>query len=248
MFICVAILRHTRFRGTAHLEHSIGDISLWSSELNRLGVSSDCSYQYSVYSWIARLSLEVKQQNYDWIEVNPFAPDVPHSYLSLNPFKRVPTLVHDKFHIYETGAITRYIDEAFPGPSLQPADPRHRARCNQFLSIIDSYVYWPFVRQVFSHSIFRPYLEQPSDAAEVQSGLESARDILAALEMLVAYTEYLCGAHMTLADIHLAPMVGYFAMSEDGSTLLKMHCKLTAWWSTMSTRTEYRATMPRLQT
>jgi len=86
-----------------------------------------------------------KGADYHWIEINPFAPDVPQSYLALHPFKRVPALVHDTFQVYETGAITRYVDEAFPGPSLQPTDPHHRARANQFLSIIDSYVYWPLV-------------------------------------------------------------------------------------------------------
>src|SRR3981189_2639509 len=141
-------------------------------------------YRYSVYSWIARLALEEKGQDYHWIEVNPFAPDVPQSYLALPPFKRVPALVHDGFEIYETGAITRYVDEAFPGPALQPADPHHRARCNQFLSIIDSYAYWPLVRQVFSHRVFRPRLGGPSDATEIEKGLAVAPDVLAALERL----------------------------------------------------------------
>jgi len=77
-------------------------------------------YRYSVYSWIARLALEEKGGDYHWIEVNPFAPDVPEIYLALHPFKRVPTLVHDNFQIYETGAITRYVDEAFPGLVSSP--------------------------------------------------------------------------------------------------------------------------------
>jgi glutathione S-transferase len=203
-------------------------------------------YQYSVYSWIVRLALEEKEASYRWIEINPFAAGVPESYLALHPFKRVPALVHDKFQIYETGAITRYIDEAFPGPRLQSADPRHRARCSQFLSIIDSYVYWPLVRQVFSHRVFRPRLGRPSDAAEMQKGLETAPVVLAALERLVADTEYLCGAEISLADIHLAPMIGYFAMAEEGEALLKKQHKLSHWWSTMSARTAYRATEPRL--
>lgn len=203
-------------------------------------------YQYSVYSWIARLALEEKGVDYHWIEVNPFAPDVPESYLALHPFKRVPALVHDNFQTYETGAITRYVDEAFPGPRLQPTDPRHRARCSQFLSIIDSYVYWPLVRQVFSHRVFRPLLGRPSDNAEVQRGLEAARGVLAALERLVGDTEYLCGADVSLADIHLAPMIGYFAMAEEGDALLRMQHELSNWWSTMSARTAYRATRPRL--
>ena len=203
-------------------------------------------YQYSVYSWIARLALEEKGASYRWIEINPFAAGVPESYLAIHPFKRVPALVHDKFQIYETGAITRYIDEAFPGPRLQSSDPRHRARCSQFLSIIDSYVYWPLVRQVFSHRVFRPRLGRPSDAAEIQKGLETAPVVLAALERLVADTEYLCGADISLADIHLAPMIGYFAMAEEGDALLKTQRKLSNWWSTMSARAAYRATMPRL--
>jgi len=203
-------------------------------------------YQYSVYSWIARLALAEKGVDHRWTEVNPFAPDAPKSYLALHPFKRVPALVHDGFEIYETGAITRYVDETFPGPRLQPTDPRHRARCNQFLSIIDSYVYWPLVRQVFSHGVFRPHLGRPSDATEMQKGLAAAPDVLAALERLVADAEYLCGAGISLADIHLAPMIGYFALAEEGEALLKRHRKLSHWWATISARTAYRATMPRL--
>src|SRR6476646_8989895 len=171
-------------------------------------------YQYSVYSWIARLAPEEKGASYRWIEINPFAADVPEIYLAIHPFKRVPTLIHDDFQIYETGAITRYVDEAFPGPSLQPTDPRHRARSSQFISIVDSYVYWPLVRQVFSHRVFRPLLGRPSDISEVQRGLEKAPVVLAALERLVADTEFLCGNDISLADIHLAPMIGYFAMAE----------------------------------
>ncbi len=203
-------------------------------------------YQYSVYSWIARLALVEKGQDYRWIEINPFAPDVPKSYLALHPFKRVPALVHDGFQIYETGAITRYVDEAFPGPRLQPTDPHHRARANQLLSIIDSYVYWPLVRQVFSRRVFRPRLGRASDATEIQNGLDAAPDVLAALERLVADSEYLCGADISLADIHLAPMIGYFAMAEEGEAQLKRHRKLSHWWATMSARTAYRATTPQL--
>ena len=203
-------------------------------------------YQYSVYSWIARLALEEKGTDFRWIEINPFAPDVGEDYLALHPFKRVPALVHDNFQVYETGAITRYIDEAFPGPRLQPTDPRHRARCNQILSIVDSYVYWPLVRQVFSHRVFRPRLGHASDAAEVQKGLAAAPVILAALERLAADSEYLCGADISLADIHLAPMIGYFAMAEEGKALLKTQRKLDRWWATMSARPAYRATTPRL--
>ena len=77
-------------------------------------------YRYSVYVRIVRLALAEKGVAYERVEVNPFAPDVPAAYLALHPFGRVPTLVHDDFALYETGAITRYLDRAFAGPALQP--------------------------------------------------------------------------------------------------------------------------------
>src|SRR3954468_23457169 len=90
-------------------------------------------YHYSVYNRIARLTLAEKAVAYERVEVNPFAPDVPAAYLALHPFGRVPALVHDGFALYETGAITRYIDRSFPGPSLQPAGPRPLARMDQVI-------------------------------------------------------------------------------------------------------------------
>ena len=72
-------------------------------------------YRYSVYVRIARLALAEKGVAYDRVEVNPFAADVPAAYLALHPFGRVPTLVHDDFALYETGAITRYLDRSFAG-------------------------------------------------------------------------------------------------------------------------------------
>jgi glutathione S-transferase len=129
-------------------------------------------YKYSVYAWIARLALHEKGVAYGWREVNPFAEDVPADYLAMHPFKRVPVLVHGNFTVYETSAITRYVDEAFDGPPLQPVEPQQRARQQQIISVIDSYAYWPLVRQVFSHGVFRPRTGRESDRDEVRRGLE----------------------------------------------------------------------------
>ena len=202
---------------------------------------------YSVYVRAARMALAEKGVGYRLVEVDVFAAGGPPAeHLARQPFGKIPAFEHDGFRLYETGAITRYLDEAFPGPRLQPTDPRHRARCSQILSIVDSYVYWPLVRQVFSHRVFRPLLGRPSDSAEIQSGLATAPVVLAALERLAADTEYLCGADLSLADIHLAPMIGYFAMAEEGDALLKAHRKLSHWWAATSARPAYRATRPQL--
>lgn len=203
-------------------------------------------YQYSVYSWIARLALHEKGVGYNWVEVNPFAEDLPASYLATHPFKRVPTLNHAGFALYETGAITRYVDEAFDGPRLQPAGPRERARCSQIMSIVDSYAYWPLVRQVFSHGVFRPLMRLEANESEFRRGLAAAPRVLAALETIAGDEQYLCGNQLSLADIHLAPMIGYFVLADEGRALLQTYPRLSEWWSELSNRSTFVTTTPRL--
>jgi glutathione S-transferase len=95
-------------------------------------------YQYSVYTRIARMALEIKSVKYTRVEVDPFQEHVPDQYRAMHPFGRVPTLVHDDFILYETSAITRYIDDSFDGPALQPDSRRERARMSQIISVIDN--------------------------------------------------------------------------------------------------------------
>ena len=63
-------------------------------------------YRYSVYLRIVAMTLVEKGVPWTHVEVDPFAETIPDSYLALNPFARVPTLVHDGFVLYETTAIT----------------------------------------------------------------------------------------------------------------------------------------------
>jgi glutathione S-transferase len=203
-------------------------------------------YKYSVYAWIARLALREKGCAYEWREVNPFAEDVPADYLALHPFKRVPVLVHGDFVLYETSAMTRYVDEAFDGPSLQPATPRKQARQQQIISVIDSYAYWPLVRQVFSHGVFRQRTGREADPNEVQRGVEAAPRVIGALEELAGGGNFLCGDSMSLADVHLAPMIGYFTLYPDGEMLLGRQYRLARWWAVMSERSTFKETMPDL--
>jgi glutathione S-transferase len=197
-------------------------------------------YHYSVYLRIVRLALTEKGVAYDQVEVNPFAPEVPASYLALHPFGRVPALIHDGFVLYETGAITRYIDRAFPGPVLQPTEPQALARMDQIIAIVDSYGYWPMVRQVFSQGVFRPRLGQPVDAAEIERGLAASDKVLAALDPLVG------AAGPTLADLHLGAMTAYFVLAPEGAALLQRYKRLAAWWAELSARPSFAVTDPGL--
>ena len=203
-------------------------------------------YHYSVYNRIARLVLAEKGVTYDRVEVNPFSPDLPAAYLALHPFSRVPTLVHDGFALYETGAITRYIDRAFPGPALQPGDARALARMDQIIGVVDSYTYWPLVRQVFSQRVFRSRIGQPADEDQVALGLAGAAKALAALEALASSEAFLVGAKPSLADFHLGAMIAYFTEAPEGAAMLGKYRRLAGWWERLSARPSFTATAPGL--
>lgn len=203
-------------------------------------------YRYSVYLRIARLALAEKGVAYDRVEVNPFAPDRPESYLTLHPFGRVPALVHDGFALYETAAITRYVDRAFDGPALQPTSPKALARMDQIISVIDSYGYWPMVRQVFSQRVFRARLGTTADEAEVARGLDASAKVLAAFEALTGDAAFLVGPEVSLADLHLGAMMAYFTQAPEGTALLALYPRLFRWWRQMASHPGMVATNPGL--
>jgi len=203
-------------------------------------------YHYSVYLRIARIVLAEKGVAYDGVEIDPFADEISQVYLAMHPFGRVPTLDHNGFILYETAAITRYIDERFDGPPLQPTDPHMRARMVQIISIIDSYGYWPMVRQVFSHTVFRPHAGELVDQEEIQHGLEASSLVLSALESLVQTNGFLVDEYPSLADLHLAPMVDYFTLAPEGAATIKNYPKLYRWWESISSRKSLLETDPGL--
>jgi glutathione S-transferase len=203
-------------------------------------------YKYSVYAWIVRFALHEKAVAYNWIEVNPFADDVDSGYLDLHPFCRVPTLVNNGFVLYETGAITRYIDEIFEHPKLMPVPIEHRARVNQILSVIDSYTYWPLVRQVFAHGVMGPRLGRSVDPDDVERGLAASTRTLDALENLATGGTFLIGDALSLADVHLAPMVSYFTEHDQGRQAIARHARLNDWFTAVSRRAALLETKPDL--
>jgi glutathione S-transferase len=202
-------------------------------------------FRFSVYVRIARIVLAEKGLAYEHVEIDPFLPDVPGDYFKLNPFGRVPALVDGDFVLYETRAITRYVDEAFPGPVLQPSEPRHRARMAQIISIIDSYGYQPMVRQVAGERLFARFRGRTPDEALIRTGLERSLRVLGALEGITAGNHPIAGGEIwSLADFHLAPMMAYFTGAPEGEEALARYARLSAWWKIIGERTSLKDTDP----
>lgn len=201
-------------------------------------------YQFSVYTRTVKLILIEKQLTFDYIETNPFRDN--QSYQKFHPFGRVPVLVHNGFTIYETAAITRYLDAAFPTPPMTPVSVEATSRMQQVISIIDSYGYRALVRQVFSNLIFRPLEGIEPSAAEVAEGLDTAQQVLAALEQIAEEGLVLTGHHPSLCDYHLIPMIDYFLLTTRGQKLFRNQPSLCKWWKQVGARRSVQLTHPDL--
>lgn len=200
-------------------------------------------YHFSVYSRSVRMALIEKGAAYAWREIDPFADEPSSKYLALHPFGRTPTLVDHGFVVYETAAINRYLDETLPGPTLQPADPRRRARMNQIIGVVDSYVYWPMVRVVSSLRLFEP--QNGEEAGErFARGLRDSARALDALEALAEGGEWLVGDAPSLADLHLAPMLGCFTQVAEGAALLMERPILAACFARIAERASFQHSDP----
>ena len=198
---------------------------------------------YSVYVRAVRLTLAEKEVAYKLVPIDVFAPDGPPAgYLGRQPFGRIPAFEHRGFQLYETGAITRYVDEAFAGPALQPQPPERRARANQIISILDSYAYRTLVWDIYVERVTLPKRGQASDESKIRDALPRAKICLKALEQLAGEGPFLAGPTLTLADLHAAPMFDYFILAPESQQLLGDHSALRRWWERISARPSMTST------
>jgi glutathione S-transferase len=200
--------------------------------------------QRSVYTRIARLALMEKVVAHSFEEVEIFGPEgVPPDHLARHPFGRIPALRHESFLLYETAAITRYIDEAFPGPALQPQQAQERARMNQVVGILDSYAYRPMIWGVFVQRVRVPQQGGQPDEEEISRSLATARTCLSVIARLLGHSTYLAGSSLSLADLHAYPMLRYFSLAPEGRAELERFPNLLNWVRAMLARPSVVATV-----
>jgi glutathione S-transferase len=151
------------------------------------------------------------------------------SHRALHPFAKMPAMTDGAVHLYESTAIASYIDEAFDGPSLQPADPEARARMRQFLSAAVDYFYRPLVRDTLGHM---------QDGVSPDPG---ERDrVLDLLDAAAEGGDYLVGDRLTLADLMVAPMVRFHLAAPGNGSLLDARPHLAAWFDRLRVRESFR--------
>jgi glutathione S-transferase len=202
---------------------------------------------YSTYARTVRLALEEKGVDYDLVEVDLLAgASKTPEHLARQPFAKVPAFEHDGFELYETDAIIRYVEAAFPGPDLEPADARAKARMAQAINVIGGYAYPCMIGQIFIQRAVMPMMGNSSDEAAIAAAVPQAAICIEALEKLIDGNPYLAGDRLSLADLLLIPVYDYLSQTPEGEKLLADAPNLKRWWDGVRARESVGKTRPTL--
>lgn len=180
--------------------------------------------------------LEEKGLGYRLVPLKLDALRTPE-YRTLHPFGRVPVFEQDGFVLYETQAILRHIDRAYPEPALTPRGLEAAARMDQVLNIIDNYLFADAGAVLGFQRIIAPrFLKQASDeAACARAGRRVAR-ALGVLSGVLGAERFTTGADPTLADVALACHLDFLASTPEGERAIAAEAALGSLQARMAER------------
>ena len=222
----------------------------WGSSLNQLTDLLDERGQAatvvlfgdprSSYTRTARMGLAEKGVRYTLRPLAPHSPEI----LALNPFGRIPAFRDGRVTLFETRAILRYVDEAFPGPSLVPGTVRDRAQCEQWVSAINAYVDGPMIRRYVLPYVFPKGEGGRPDRAIIDPAVKEIDERLAILDAAYRGRDFLAGRALSMADLFLAPILWYVEQFPEGRALLAKHPNVVRAQGVIRERSSFRETTP----
>ena len=147
--------------------------------------------------------LNLKGLTYEIDPITPFFGD--DRFESMSPLRRIPVLVDGDFSLCDSSVICQYLEEAYPGRPILPADPKARARARWFEEFADTRMGDVFIWGLFYQKIVHPAVwGRPGDTARIEKTLTTdAPCVLTYLESQLPAEGFLFG-DIGLADIAIA--------------------------------------------
>lgn len=125
-------------------------------------------------------------------------------YAELNPNRRVPTIDDDGLVLWESNVIVRYLAAKYGAGSLCPTDVGERALAEQWMDWQQTtahaditFIFWAVVRDLKENQV-----PEKLDAAAARLGKSWQ-----VVDDQLAGRDFLCGDHLTMADIPLGTAV-----------------------------------------
>lgn len=114
---------------------------------------------------LAEKGVEYESHYLDLLNFDQHKPE----YLRINPDGTIPALVHGEKVLTESTPMMEYVDEAFEGPPLRPADPKERWRMRWWMRFFDAY-FAPSLSMI-GWSVFVGPAVRNRDRAELEAAI-----------------------------------------------------------------------------
>jgi glutathione S-transferase len=132
--------------------------------------------------------------------VIPFDP--PPRWNELSPTGKIPVAVDGDLVLRDSSVICTYLERAYGGRALYPADTRALVQALWLEEYADGTVFREIIHGLFFQQVIRPnILKQPTDAAAIAAILEASMPRVFDYLEQCATGEYLAGAAFGIADI-----------------------------------------------
>jgi len=160
------------------------------------------------------------------------------AHLARQPFGQVPALDDDGFKMYESRAMSRYIDDK-SGNTLTPKEAKERALMEEWISI-ETENFTPHAMKFIYQDVFKR--EQAPEV--LKNAGEKLDTALRVLDEQLGKTPWLAGSSFTLADVCFAPYFEYLGHTSAAGKIAE-HPHVAAWWSKLSERPAWKKTVGR---
>jgi glutathione S-transferase len=135
---------------------------------------------------------------------------------ALNPFGKVPVLLHQDFVLFETPAICRYLDQlAGKGSLQQQRTLQENAEAEQWTSAVCQYGGDALMKGFLLEFAFPKGENGKIRMNVVMENLPAAEQFLAIISQQLQQGPWLAGAYYSMADSVLTPFLDYAATLPD---------------------------------
>lgn len=143
------------------------------------------------------LEFEMKTENvWEWRE----------QFLKMNPAGDVPVMVEpDGTILADSIAITEFLEESWPQPTLMPETAIERAEARRIVRWFDDKFTREVSRVLISEKVLKRFLKMGEpDSDAIRCALQNIKTHMRYVSFLVERRNYLAGARFTLADVAAA--------------------------------------------
>ena len=157
-------------------------------------------------------------------------------YLAINPNHQVPTLVDGDLVLHESNAILRYLCHKHGLADWYPADPKHRARVEQWLDWNQSRLS-PAVIDIVFNTLFAGARR---DEQAIARGAAKLRELGPILDAGLAAHDYLTGPGPTIADLSIASNLFQLGLAK----AVPDRANIAAWYQRIGALEVFRKSLP----